>query len=109
MSTTAPPTDDLGVPVALPGRVERIVSLVPNLPDLVLADEEENRERDVEALRALEPEVLLLPDEPHAFAAAEVAEMERAGLRALLVDGMDLWLWGPRSVRRCARGARRRQ
>jgi len=54
-------------------------------------------------LRALDPEVVLLPDEPYAFGPADAAELGRVGLRAVLVDGMDLWWWGPRTPGAIAR------
>ncbi len=49
------------------------------------------------ALRRLEPEIVLLPDEPYAFGPDDVAELEQAGLPAVLVDGRDLWWWGART------------
>ena len=48
-------------------------------------------------LRALEPELVLLPDEPYAFGPVEVEALAAAGLDARLVDGRDLWWWGPRT------------
>ncbi len=54
-------------------------------------------------LRALDPGVVLLPDEPYAFGPADAAELGRVGLRAVLVDGMDLWWWGPRTPGAIAR------
>jgi ABC-type Fe3+-hydroxamate transport system substrate-binding protein len=60
-------------------------------------------------LRALEPELVLLPDEPYAFGATDADELGRVGLAATLVDGMDLWWWGPRTpgaITRLARVAR---
>jgi len=48
-------------------------------------------------LRALEPEIVLLPDEPYAFGPADAAALGRVGLTAALVDGTDLWWWGPRT------------
>lgn len=48
-------------------------------------------------LRALQPELVLLPDEPYAFGAAETGSFAAAGLVARLVDGKDLWWWGART------------
>ncbi len=48
-------------------------------------------------LRALQPDVVLLPDEPYAFGPTDAEELDEAGLPAVLVDGMDLWWWGPRT------------
>lgn len=48
-------------------------------------------------LRALAPELLLLPDEPYTFGPGDVQELEQAGIDARLVDGMALWWWGPRT------------
>jgi ABC-type Fe3+-hydroxamate transport system substrate-binding protein len=48
-------------------------------------------------LRELRPDIVLLPDEPYAFGSADAAALGRAGLRAILADGMDLWWWGPRT------------
>lgn len=58
------------------------------------------------ALRDLEPDLLLLPDEPYAFGPADRAEVEGAGMHAVLVDGMDLWWWGPRTPTAIGRLAR---
>ena len=65
--------------------------------------------RSFAELRALAPELVLLPDEPYAFGPTDAAELDRAGLRAVQVDGMDLWWWGPRTpgaITRLARLAR---
>jgi ABC-type Fe3+-hydroxamate transport system substrate-binding protein len=48
-------------------------------------------------LRALDPEVVLLPDEPYAFGPDDVAVLRAAGVRTRLVDGTGLWWWGPRT------------
>ena len=57
-------------------------------------------------LRALAPERVLLPDEPYAFGLTDAAELGRVGLEAVLVDGMDLWWWGPRTPGAITRLAR---
>lgn len=51
----------------------------------------------LDELRALDPEVVLLPDEPYAFGTADVAELRAAGVRTRLLDGTGLWWWGPRT------------
>jgi ABC-type Fe3+-hydroxamate transport system substrate-binding protein len=48
-------------------------------------------------LRALVPEVVLLPDEPYAFGSTDAEELRAAGLRTRQVDGTGLWWWGPRT------------
>jgi ABC-type Fe3+-hydroxamate transport system substrate-binding protein len=44
-----------------------------------------------------DPDVLLLPDEPYAFGAADAEEVRAAGVRVRRVDGTSLWWWGPRT------------
>ncbi|MFP4148821.1 MAG: helical backbone metal receptor [Nitriliruptoraceae bacterium] len=48
-------------------------------------------------LRALAPAVVLLPDEPYAFGAVDVAELAAVGLVGVPVDGRALWWWGHRT------------
>jgi ABC-type Fe3+-hydroxamate transport system substrate-binding protein len=57
------------------------------------------------------PELVLLPDEPYAFSARHIPEVERAipGARVHIVDGRDLFWWGirtPAAVTRLARISR---
>jgi len=55
---------------------------------------------DVAALRAARPELLVLPDEPYAWTAAEAARLaDQVGARAVRVDGSLLFWYGPRIVR----------
>jgi ABC-type hemin transport system substrate-binding protein len=65
-------------------------------------------EVDLEDLAALQPELVLLPDEPYPFSARHVAEVEAGipGARVALVDGRDLFWWGirtPDAIERLAR------
>lgn len=48
-------------------------------------------------LRALAPEIVLLPDEPYAFGPKDVADLAAQGIRAVGVDGKALWWWGTRT------------
>lgn len=48
-------------------------------------------------LRALAPDVVLLPDEPYAFGPTDVADLAARGLHAVPVDGRALWWWGART------------
>lgn len=52
----------------------------------------------IDEVRAAAPELVLLPDEPYAFEAADADELREAGVQAryLLVDGKDLAWYGPR-------------
>ncbi len=135
-----PGRDDLGLPVALPREVCRVVSLVPSLteavavtvpgllvgatdwcthpsalsvsrvggtkspathavlglrPDLVVANEEENRAVALDALAAYD--LVVLPDEPYAFATDDGPEAF-AGTPVALVSGRHLTWCGPSLV-----------
>lgn len=60
-------------------------------------------------LRSLDPALVLLPDEPYAFGAPDVADLARVGLTGVPVDGRLLWWWGtrtPDAVRTLARQLR---
>jgi ABC-type Fe3+-hydroxamate transport system substrate-binding protein len=48
-------------------------------------------------LRALAPDLVLLPDEPYTFGPRDVDDLAARGLRALRVDGRALWWWGTRT------------
>ena len=62
-------------------------------------------ETSLPELGALEPEVVLLPDEPYPFADRHVAEVDAAfpTARVALVDGQDLFWWGIRTPGALAR------
>ena len=59
-------------------------------PDVVLANEEENRAADLDALRA----AVVLPDEPYRFTAGDGPECF-PGVPAALVSGRHLTWYGP--------------
>lgn len=54
---------------------------------------------DADALRALAPDVVVLPDEPYPFAPRHVPEVAAAvgPARIVAVDGRDLFWWGTRT------------
>jgi ABC-type Fe3+-hydroxamate transport system substrate-binding protein len=53
-------------------------------------------ERDLSALAALRPDVVLVPSEPYAFRDAHLAELASLA-PAVRVDGRDLFWWGART------------
>jgi ABC-type Fe3+-hydroxamate transport system substrate-binding protein len=69
--------------------------------DNVVGDNGDTRypELTLDALAALDPEVVVLPDEPYPFGERHVAEIEVAVPHAeiALVDGKDLFWWGIRT------------
>lgn len=81
----------------------------------VFADREERYPRvDLDAIRRLEPEVILLPDEPYAFTPADAEEL-RSALAATpaaktgeiyVVDGTLAFWPGPRTIRALNEGLR---
>lgn len=74
---------DLGLAPALPGdRVGDRDTRYPRVP--------------LDEVAARRPEVVLLPDEPYAFSADDVPELERLGARAVLTSGKDLFWYGTR-------------
>jgi len=54
---------------------------------------------ELDAVAAMAPDVVLLPDEPYAFSERHVPEVHAAlpGARVVLVDGRDLFWWGIRT------------
>jgi len=54
---------------------------------------------ELDAVAAMAPDVVLLPDEPYAFSNRHVPEVQAAlpGARVVLVDGRDLFWWGIRT------------
>lgn len=102
--------DDLGLPVAVPGRVQRVVSLVPSLTEAVAvsapgllvgatdwcthpADLDVRRVRgtknpDVPAVVALRPDVVVANEE----------ENRATDLDALRMAGLAVWVTAPRTL-----------
>lgn len=52
---------------------------------------------DLEQVRALEPAVVLLPDEPYAFGEADREVFADWPAAVIAIDGADLTWWGPRT------------
>ncbi len=64
--------------------------------DNVLAGRGRYPEVDLDAVRALRPDVVLAPSEPYPFRERHLAELSTVA-PALLVDGQDLFWWGVRT------------
>ena len=65
-------------------------------------------ETDLPTVRALAPDLVVLPSEPYPFRARHRAEVAAAvpAARIVLVDGRDLFWWGVRTPAAVARLAR---
>ena len=108
--TSDPAVDDLGTPVAVPDRVDRVVSLVPSLteavavtapgllvgatawcshpPDLDVARIGGTKNPDVAAVRALRPDLVL----------ANAEENRAIDLDALRAAGVAVWTTAPETL-----------
>ncbi|MEO1062114.1 MAG: helical backbone metal receptor [Actinomycetota bacterium] len=64
--------------------------------ELVPADRGDYPTVELDELAALEPDVVLVPDEPYAFAERHRAELEVVA-PVVFVDGKDLFWWGART------------
>ncbi len=64
----------------------------------VLPDAPRYPEEDLDEVRALAPDVVLLPDEPYAFSEADRAAFEGWGSRIRRIDGTQLTWYGPRTT-----------
>jgi ABC-type Fe3+-hydroxamate transport system substrate-binding protein len=75
------------------------------------ASDERYPEVTLAAAASRHPQLVLLPDEPYAFAARHIPEVEQAipAARVRIIDGRDLFWWGirtPAAVTRLARVSR---
>lgn len=76
-------------------------SVVPDVPG------ERYPEVDLDAVRGLDPDVVLLPDEPYAFARGDRQPFASWRARTRLVDGTQLTWYGPRTPYALAEFGRR--